>query len=190
MPHSTADLQSFAGSDTTATSIRALLLHVITNPLVYAKVKAEICTAAATGKLSQPCCELEARTLPYLQACIKEGLRVFPPITALRERVVPKGGDTLQGTFIPGGTCIGLNLPGVLMNEVFLPDPKIFRPERWLEADPEHLRNMERVHELVFNWGFTRCLGIRLASTMTSKFFVEVCSGNAVAGIGRLMCGS
>ncbi len=33
---------------------------------------------------------------------------------------------------------------------------------------------MERVHELVFNWGFTRCLGIKLASTMTSKFFVEV----------------
>ena len=76
------------------------------------------------------------------------------------------------------------------MNEVFLPDPKIFRPERWLEADPEHLRNMERVHELVFNWGFTRCLGIRLASTMTSKFFVEVGSQNAVAGIGILMCGS
>ena len=32
--------------------------------------------------------------------------------------------------------------------------PKIFRPERWLEADPEHLRKMGRVHELVFNWGF------------------------------------
>ena len=75
------------------------------------------------------------------------------------------------------------------MNEVFLSDPKIFRPERWLEAEPEHLRNMERVHELVFNWGFTRCLGIRLASTMIGKFFVEVGSGNAVAGIGRLMCG-
>lgn len=181
-PTSIADLQSFAGSDTTATSIRALLLHVVTNPLVYAKVKGEICAAAATGDLSQPCRELEARALPYLQACIKEGLRVFPPITALRERVVPKGGDTLRGTFIPGGTNIGLNLPGVLMSEVFLPDPKIFRPERWLEADPEHLRNMERVHALVFNWGLTRCLGIRLASTMTSKFFVEVGPGNAVAG--------
>jgi len=173
-PRATADLASFAGSDTAATSIRALLLHIITNPLVYAKVQAEIYAAVTSGELSRPCLDLEARALVYLQACIKEGLRVFPPITALRERVVPKGGDILHGTFIPGGTNIGLNLPGLLMNEVFLPDPKVFRPERWLEAGPEQLRSMERVHELVFNWGFTRCLGIKLASTMTSKFFVEV----------------
>lgn len=51
-PRATADLASFAGSDTTATSIRALLLHIITNPLVYAKVQAEIYAAVTSGELS------------------------------------------------------------------------------------------------------------------------------------------
>ncbi|GAD97232.1 putative P450 monooxygenase [Paecilomyces variotii No. 5] len=164
----------FAGSDTTATSIRALLLHIITNPLVYAKVKQEINTAEAQGELSNPAAEAELKQLPYLQTCIKEGLRVFPPITALRERVVPDGGDTLRGVYIPAGTNIGLNLPGMLRNEVFGLDAHVFRPERWLEADEEQLQRMERVHELLFNWGSTRCLGIRLANTMIGKFFVEV----------------
>jgi cytochrome P450 len=126
------------------------------------------------GLISNPCRESEASQLIYLQACIKEGLRIFPPITALRERVVPAKGDTLGGYYIPGGTQIGLNLPGLLTNEVFGPDAKVFRPERWLETSPEHLRAMERVHELVFNWGFTRCLGIRLANLMIAKFMIEV----------------
>lgn len=141
---------------------------------MYAKVKQEIYAAQAQGRLSSPATEAEVKQLPYLQTCIKEGLRVFPPITALRERVVPEGGDTLRGVFIPAGTNIGLNLPGMLRNEVFGPDAHVFRPERWLEADEEQLQRMERVHELLFNWGFTRCLGIRLANAMISKFFVEV----------------
>lgn len=164
----------FAGSDTTATSIRALLLHVISNPLVYSRLSREIRQANKEGTISSPMREAEIPNLPYLQACIKEGLRVFPPITALRERTVPEGGDTLAGHFVPAGTRIGLNLPGLLTNEVFGSDPKVFRPERWLEADPEQLKAMERVHELVFNWGHTRCLGIRIANIMIAKFIVEV----------------
>jgi cytochrome P450 len=112
--------------------------------------------------------------LPYLQACMKEGLRMFPPITALRERVVPVGGDTVQGHFLPAGTCIGLNLPGLLTHPVFGSDSKVFRPERWLNAPSEQLRAMERTQELMFNWGFTRCMGIRLANMMIGKFMVEV----------------
>ncbi|KAF2188485.1 putative benzoate 4-monooxygenase cytochrome P450 [Zopfia rhizophila CBS 207.26] len=164
----------FAGSDTTATSVRALLLHIISNPLIYIRLTDEIAVAHKEGIISQPCREVEISRLSYLQACIKEGLRVFPPITALRERVVPAGGDTLRGHFIPGGTRIGLNLLGLLTHEVFGRDPKVFRPERWLEAAPQQLRSMERVHELMFNWGFTRCLGIRLANLMISKFMIEV----------------
>ncbi|PYH35826.1 cytochrome P450 [Aspergillus neoniger CBS 115656] len=165
----------FAGSDTTATSIRALLLHLISNPLVYARLTEEIRRADANGSLTSPVVtERETKALIYLQACILEGLRVFPPITALRERVVPSGGDTLNGVYIPEGTNIGLNLPGLLRNEVFGPDPDAFRPERWLDATPEQRQRMDRVHELIFNWGSTRCLGIRLAQMMMGKVVVEL----------------
>ena len=101
-------------------------------------------------------------------------MRIFPPITYLRERVTPKQGDSLNGFFIPAGVNVGFNLPGLLLNDIFNPDPKTFRPERWLEEEPERLRSMDRVMELVFGWGSTRCLGICMANANQSKFFVEV----------------
>ena len=165
----------FAGSDTTATAIRATLLNIITNPLVYAKLQAEIDYAIARGVISSPVRNEEAvRELPYLQACLKEGLRIFPPITALRERVTPPQGDTINGYYIPGGVNIGLNMRGLLMNKVFGPDPDVYRPERWVDRTPEDLKQMDRVQELVFGYGFTRCLGIPIATMNLNKVFVEV----------------
>jgi cytochrome P450 len=165
---------SFAGSDTTATSIRAILLHVISNPLIYARLRQEVDTGIANGSISDPAKEEEIRKLPYLQACIREGLRIFPPITYLRERVTPPQGDTLSGFFVPGGVNIGFNLPGLLLDPVFDPDARTFRPERWINTEPGKLSQMERVMDLVFGWGSTRCLGIRMANANQSKFFVEV----------------
>ena len=165
---------SFAGSDTTATSIRAILLHIITNPPVYRRLQQEIDARAADRTISCPAREAEVRQLPYLQACIKEGLRIFPPITYLRERVTPEGGDVLNSYALPGGVNVGFNLPGLLINHAFSPDPRTFRPERWLQTDPQHLQEMESIMTLVFGFGSTRCLGIRMASANQSKFLVEV----------------
>lgn len=71
------------------------------------RLRAEIDAAAEKGRISSPIQDVEARTLPYLQACIKEGLRLFPPVTGLMPKVVPPEGDTFNGVFIPGGTEIG-----------------------------------------------------------------------------------
>ena len=114
------------------------------------------------------------RELPYLQACIKEGLRVFPPIAALRERVTPPEGDIINGHHVPGGVNIGLNMRGVLLNDIFGLDADVFRPERWLEVTPEKLNEMKGVQELVFGFGFTRCLGINIATMNLNKTLVEV----------------
>ncbi|KAJ9280836.1 hypothetical protein DTO021D3_2306 [Paecilomyces variotii] len=168
------DENGFAGSDTTASGLRGTLLHIVTNPNVYAKLKAEIDEAVSKCLVSSPAQAQEAAKLPYLQACIKEGLRIFPPITSLRERVVPPEGDTILGRFIPGGTNIGINMAGSLLSDIFGPDPDVFRPERWLEADSTNLAQMERVHELVFGHGATRCLGIRIATMTLNKVFVEL----------------
>lgn len=177
---------SVAGSDTTATSMRATLLHIITNPPVYAALQREIDTAIAAGHVSDPIQDSEARRLPYLQACIKEGLRIFPPITQLRERMTPPEGDTISGVFVPGGVYVGLNAWGTQLNEdVYGPDAAVFKPERWLLAEGEQLKEMERCQELVFGYGATKCLGIPIALMNLNKVFVQVslpllkCSGLA-----------
>ena len=71
------------------------------------RLRAEIDEAVGNGSISSPIEDSEARTLLYLQACIKEGLRMFPPVTSLFPKVVPPEGDTINGVFLPGGTEIG-----------------------------------------------------------------------------------
>lgn len=72
---------SVAGSDTTATAIRAITLFIISNPRVHAKLRSEIDEAESQGQISSPVTDTEAKSLPYLQACIKEDLRIWPPFT-------------------------------------------------------------------------------------------------------------
>lgn len=73
---------------------------------MFWRLKAEIDEAVDSGSLSSPVQDHEARALPYLQACIKEGLRMFPPIAGPLDKEVPPGGDMFNGVFLPGGTNI------------------------------------------------------------------------------------
>lgn len=85
----------------------------------------------------------ESQTLPYLEAVIQESFRMHPAPGLLLERVVPRQGLDVLGEMIPGGTIIGCNA-WVLhrREEVFGSDANSFRPERWLEARPDQLREM------------------------------------------------
>jgi hypothetical protein len=70
---------SVAGSDTSATGIRATMLNIMSNPRVYAKLTAEIDAAMRSGKIptdsNAVISDTQAKELPYLQACIKEVTR-------------------------------------------------------------------------------------------------------------------
>ena len=99
--------QILAGSDTTATAIRAIMLNLLTNPPVLKKLIDEIDAGIRSGDISSPIKDAEGKELKYLQAIIKEGLRVFPPVTGLIEKCSPPEGDHWNGVFIPGGTAVG-----------------------------------------------------------------------------------
>jgi len=43
--------------------------------------------------------------LPYLIACLTEGLRIYPPVAVGLPRVVPEGGATIGDTFVPEEVC-------------------------------------------------------------------------------------
>ena len=62
-------MATVAGSDTTATAIRATLLNLVTSKRVYEKLQREIDDAAAQGRISSPITHEEAKQLPYLQVC-------------------------------------------------------------------------------------------------------------------------
>lgn len=166
---------SVAGSDTTSTSVQSTLLCIVTNPQVYDTLRAEIRGAVARGQVSNPVQDAEAKQLVYLQACVLEGLRKFPPLSQLRERVVPSGGDNLGPFNLPEGTFVGLNAWGVQLNKaVYGDNAKLYCPERWLTDDPDRLYAMHQTHSLIFGHGSTKCLGMSMAMMEITKVIFEV----------------
>ena len=161
-----------AGSDTTATAIRATILHIITTPRVLAKLRAEI----DRSNLSWPVAtDAEARAMPYLQATIREGLRIFPPVTGFMSKEVPVDGDSWKGVMLPPGTKIGICMWGVCRwREVWGDDADEFRPERWLEATPEQRKEMDATLDILFGTGKWGCLGRNVATIELNKVLVEV----------------
>ncbi|TGJ87668.1 hypothetical protein E0Z10_g1098 [Xylaria hypoxylon] len=166
-----------AGSETTASAIRITLFYLIATPVVYQRFKTEIKTAIENGKVSSPITAAEAKELPYLQAVLYEGMRIRPVATATFSKEVPPGGDVIQGHFVPGGTTVGPNLPSLMHSKVlFGEDAEIFRPERFLEADPATRTEMQRNVELVFGYGRWMCAGKAIAWLELNKVLFEVYS--------------
>lgn len=89
---------------------------------------------------------------------------------------VPPEGDTIDGQFIPGGTSIGYCAFGIFRSkELWGEDADVFRPERWIDNPPDHLKEMEQNLELIFAYGRYKCLGRDVAQMELNKVFVEVC---------------
>jgi cytochrome P450 len=150
------------------------MLHIITSPVSYSKLQSEIDTAIRSKTISSPVADKEAKNLPYLQACIKEGLRIWPPITGLMSKISPVD-DVINGKVIPAGTKVCWCAWKVFRNkDIFGSDAETFRPERWLEADEERLKIMESTAELAFSPGRWQCLGKSIAFLELNKVFVEV----------------
>ncbi|KAI1500203.1 cytochrome P450 [Biscogniauxia marginata] len=168
-------VQIIAGSISTTTAICLTLLCLITTPSAYAALQQEIDEFLAAGKLSNPITDTESRMMPYLQAVIKEGLRIYPPVLGLGNKQAPKGGDLINGYFVPEGTQIGMNFFGLMRSkEIWGPDADIFRPERWLEVDSNTLKRMNAIVELDFGSGKYQCLGKPIAMMELNKIFVEL----------------
>ncbi|KAK0654821.1 cytochrome P450 [Cercophora newfieldiana] len=170
-------VQVIAGSDTTGTTIRTALLHILSTPRIYNHFKSEATSAISTGLVSpsSPISHDQARKLPYLNAIIYEALRFRPPALYGHFKSVPPGGDTINGVYLPEGTAIGHNLFGLMMSpDLFGSDVEIFRPERFLECDAAKRAEMERTVELAFGSGRWMCAGKLVAFTQLYKCVFEL----------------
>ena len=138
-----------AGSDSTAISLAAVFYYLLKNPDCYRKLTEEVDTAIAANPGAKSTYSglqfSKTQQLPYLDACIKEAFRLHPASRWFPERVVPTGGHTICGEFIPAGTVVGVSAWVLHRNaDVFGDDVDSFRPERWLD-DSEKVRAMDRM---------------------------------------------
>jgi cytochrome P450 len=71
-------------------------------------------------------------------------MRLYPVVSYPLERIVPDGGAELCGVFLPGGTVVGMHAWVVNRDKgIFGEDAEDFRPERWIDVEPEQLKQME-----------------------------------------------
>ncbi|KAM7219733.1 cytochrome P450 family protein [Rhypophila decipiens] len=177
------------GTDTTAAALRTTIFYLSVNPTAYNTLRAEIDAFFKACKATRPVItDTEAKSLPYLQAVIKEGLRIWPPITGLMAKSSEKD-DIICGKKIPAGTHVAWAALAVMRNkELFGEDAQQFEPGRWIAAAKEtekegqegeaartRLKEMESVQSMVFVMGSRwECLGRRLALMEMGKVLFEL----------------
>ena len=95
---STFSILIIAGSETTGTTLCGITNELVQNPEELRKLVKEVRSAF----ISESEMTFEAlRNLPFLNAVIHEGLRLCNPIPAGLPRIVPQGGGTVCGYFLP-----------------------------------------------------------------------------------------
>lgn len=148
-----------AGTDTTAATTSMFFEHILRHPAKLAKLEDEL----ATAPLSRPLTFTELNKLPYLDACIKESMRLQTISGGMLERVVGSSGAEIAGSWVPGGTVVAVNSHVVNRDEsIWGPRTDIYNPDRWTEADEAQRRRMER-SLIAFGAGKRMCLGQHIA---------------------------
>ncbi|KAK0108513.1 hypothetical protein ONS95_003316 [Cadophora gregata] len=173
----------FAGSDTTAITLRAVFYFLMKHPENMKKLLLEL-KNADLGPMDQIVSWEQSHSLPCLSAVIQESLRMHPAVGLALERIVPAGGLQVGKTFIPAGTNVGANAWVVHLNEtVYGSEPEKYRPERWLEVDDAKRTEMNNAL-FSFGMGARTCIGknisllemYKLVPTMLRQFEVNISS--------------
>ena len=162
---------AFAGSETTAISLAAVFYYLLKNPATYKKLQTELDEAVTAGKIAATNSTglvtwTEAQTLPYLDAVIKESMRLHPAAGLPLERITPPQGLTVGEHQLPAGTIIGCSAWVIHRHEpTFCPSENPskypiddFVPERWIDANSTQRKEMEATM-FQFGAGSRTCIG-------------------------------
>ncbi|TXG64446.1 hypothetical protein EZV62_011440 [Acer yangbiense] len=147
------------GSDTTMVTLTWAVSLLLNNRHVLKKVQEEL--NGHVGK-HRPVEESDLKNLVYLQAIVKETLRLYPavPLSAPREAMED---CTIAGFHIPAGTRLIVNLWKLHRDPSIWVNPSEFIPERFIN-DHANL-DVSGLHFecLPFGSGRRKCPGISLA---------------------------
>lgn len=149
-----------AGFETTASTICHVIYELCKNPDYQDRLHQEI--VEATSGLDQDSDEYFERVvngIPYLEAVIKEALRLYPPFSVLFRRVTSDG-YSLAGIPLPRDTMVEISAYVVHRHPEYYPEPERFNPDRFM---PENKHQLVPYTFLPFGIGPRNCIGLRFA---------------------------
>jgi len=162
----TAVILIIAGSETTATTLSALLYFILRHPRVYRRMVAEIRERFTNYESINM---VTTNDLKYLPAVIEETLRIYPPSPNAFPRLVPGKGEAIEGRWVPGGTTVGVHPFAVTHHPNNFYRPLDYLPERWLapnlldldDVSADMFAGDKRHLSQPFSFGPRNCIGKR-----------------------------
>lgn len=146
-----------AGSETTSSTVEWALTELLCNPESMIKVKAELARVVRASKKVE---ESDMENLPFLQAVVKETLRLHPPIPFLVPRRATQ--DTnFMGYDIPKNTQVLVNAWAIGRDPDAWDDPSSFMPERFIGTRVDY--RGQDLEFIPFGAGRRICAGVPLA---------------------------
>ncbi|UPK92403.1 hypothetical protein LCI18_003338 [Fusarium solani-melongenae] len=153
-------MDMMAGPDSIALMATNLVFLVADQRPILQRAQAEVDAAYADGRLSgQVPTYDECRQLPFITACVNEGLR-FVASTFPRRRASPPGRPfSLNGIHVPPGTSVSSSAAMIGRHpDLYGDQADQFLPDRWLAASPEQLQEWARL-DVHWGVGVRKCLG-------------------------------
>nr|XP_043623450.1 cytochrome P450 76A1-like [Erigeron canadensis] len=146
-----------AGSETTSSTVEWALSELLRCPAKLTRAKDELASVVGPNQKLE---ETSIDNLPYLQAIIKETLRLHAPIPFLVPRKAGQDTD-FMGYHIPKGTQLFVNAWAIGRDPEYWENPDSFEPERFLGSKIDY---KGQNYELIpFGAGRRICAGIPLA---------------------------
>ena len=139
-----------AGHETTSNLLNWTLYLLDRNPKVQSKIRDEVRSFDEDNITSE-----SLQGLVYLEAVIKESLRLYPPVPSLVR--VAKEEDEIDGHYIPKGAIVPAFQYLVQRNESYWPDAERFEPSRFL--DPDFKKSYTPFSYFPFSGGPRQCIG-------------------------------
>jgi cytochrome P450 len=146
-----------AGHDTSTAHLAWTLYLLGSHPEALARARAEV-DLALGGYSAGPPVPGQWPALPYLDAVIKESLRLYPPIHAGNRHAVHD--LSLGGHAIPAGARVMLSIYLVHRHPDYWPEAEQFKPERFLRS---HAGRQVPFSYLPFGGGPRNCIGAAYA---------------------------
>lgn len=156
-----------AGRDTMAQALSWCVYALTQHPTVEKKLRQELQTKLPelwTGQ-ADPQMMAQVNRLVYLDAVVKETLRLYPSVPA---NVKHANRDTVlcDGTFVQAGTCVTVSAYVLGRSEsVWGSDAKQFRPERWIDSETGKIVPVSPFKFNAFSSGPRKCIGVALANS-------------------------
>ncbi|XP_022935741.1 cytochrome P450 CYP82D47-like [Cucurbita moschata] len=145
-------------SDTTMITMTWALSLLLNNQQALNKVKHELGEKVGTRQVK----ESDVKNLPYLQAIIKETLRLYPPAPLLIPHESVED-CTVSGYHIPAKTRLIVNVQKLQKDPLVWEDPCEFCPERFLTSDTKFDMRGQNQQLMPFGSGRRMCPGISFA---------------------------